>query len=121
MKNEQVGLIAQEVQEVIPQLVAADQSEDAYLSVNYSGLAPVLINAMKEQQAMISELQLMNEDLRSVQESQQARIDELTRTLAGTIEPVQKEGFFKRLAAWFKPKGKTEARYSATGENSTKS
>lgn len=99
MENEQVGLIAQEVQEVIPQLVEADQSEEAYLSLNYSGLVPVLINAMKEQQAMI--------------ESQQAQIDQLTQVLGMSEIPVEKVGFLQRLGSWLKPKGKTESKYSA--------
>lgn len=51
----QIGLLAQEVQKVLPELVKQD--EKGILSVNYSGLIPVMINALKEQQAIIERLQ----------------------------------------------------------------
>jgi hypothetical protein len=41
-----IGLIAQEVQKVFPELVR--QERDGYLSVNYTDLIPVMIEAMKE-------------------------------------------------------------------------
>ena len=53
-KTEQVGLIAQELKEVFPQLVHEDRK--GYLSVNYQGMVPVLIEALKEQQNSIADL-----------------------------------------------------------------
>jgi trimeric autotransporter adhesin len=50
----QYGLIAQEVQKVIPSLVI--QSENGDLAMNYIGLIPVLIEAIKEQQTQINDL-----------------------------------------------------------------
>ena len=50
----QIGVMAQEVQKLFPQLVSEDK--DGLLSVNYNGLIPVLINALKEQQQQIDEL-----------------------------------------------------------------
>lgn len=50
----QFGLIAQEVQKVLPTLVI--ESEKGDLAINYIGLIPVLIEAMKEQQIQINEL-----------------------------------------------------------------
>ena len=47
----QIGLIAQEVQEVFPELVNEDQ--DGMLSVRYLGMIPVLLEAVKEQQKLI--------------------------------------------------------------------
>jgi hypothetical protein len=44
----QTGLIAQEVQALFPELVSTD--EDGYLSVNYIGLIPHLIEAVKDLQ-----------------------------------------------------------------------
>lgn len=41
-----LGFIAQEIQEVYPELVSEDQ--EGYLSVNYTGLIPVLVEAVKE-------------------------------------------------------------------------
>ena len=49
MKGKQkIGVLAQEIQEVFPELVSEDDNE--MLAVNYQGLVPVLINALKEQQ-----------------------------------------------------------------------
>ena len=53
----QVGVIAQEVQKIFPSLVRQD--DKGILSVNYSGLIPVLIEALKEQQKQIDELKQM--------------------------------------------------------------
>jgi hypothetical protein len=49
-----LGVIAQDVQAVLPELVS--ESESGYLSVNYMGLIPVLMEAVKEQQAQIKAL-----------------------------------------------------------------
>ena len=43
----QVGMIAQEVQKVIPELVLKDEKEE-HLSLKYSNLVGVLVNAMNE-------------------------------------------------------------------------
>jgi hypothetical protein len=52
--GEQIGVIAQEVQMVVPQAVNEDR--DGYLSVDYTRLVPLLIEGMKEQQKQIDEL-----------------------------------------------------------------
>ena len=57
----QTGLLAQEVQKLFPQLVKEDK--DGMLSVNYSGLIPVLIESIKEQQQQIDELKKLVEKL----------------------------------------------------------
>lgn len=49
--NRHVGLIAQEVESVLPDLVS--ESAAGIKSVNYQGLVPVLINAVKEQDQTI--------------------------------------------------------------------
>jgi len=51
-----IGLLAQDVQKVFPELVKTTNNKDKTLSVNYQGLIPVLINAIKEQQKQIKEL-----------------------------------------------------------------
>ena len=48
-----IGVLAQEVQAVFPELVT--EGADGILSVNYQGLVPVLINAINEQDAKMSE------------------------------------------------------------------
>ena len=59
--EEKIGILAQEVQEVFPELVSKDDNE--MLSVNYQGLVPVLINAIKEQEDKISRLEKLVEQL----------------------------------------------------------
>lgn len=56
-----VGFIAQDVQTVLPELVHAD--DVGYLSVDYGKMTPVLVEAVKEQQSQIEELQRQNEQL----------------------------------------------------------
>jgi hypothetical protein len=69
MKGKQkIGVLAQEIQEVFPELVSEDDNE--MLAVNYQGLVPVLINALKEQDAKMK-------DQETKFEKQQAEIDEL--------------------------------------------
>lgn len=55
--TEQIGLLAQEIQKVYPQLVKENNGK---LSVNYSGMVPVLLEAIKEQQQQIEELKKQN-------------------------------------------------------------
>ena len=45
--KKKIGLLAQDIEKVFPELVT--ETNDIK-SVNYQGLVPVLINAMKEQQ-----------------------------------------------------------------------
>jgi len=53
----QIGLIAQEVEEVVPELVRGEKIYDKeWKGVNYEKLTPLLIGAIKEQQTQIEEL-----------------------------------------------------------------
>lgn len=52
--NRQLGLIAQEVNKVFPELVSTDQ--EGMMGVNYTGFIAVLIEALKEQQNQIQQL-----------------------------------------------------------------
>jgi polyhydroxyalkanoate synthesis regulator phasin len=49
--DQKIGVLAQDVQKVFPELVTKGDNE--MLAVNYQGLVPVLINALKEQQKEI--------------------------------------------------------------------
>jgi len=51
-----IGLLAQDVQKSFPELVKTTNDSNQTLSVNYQGMIPVLINAIKEQQKQINEL-----------------------------------------------------------------
>ena len=59
--KQKIGVLAQEIKEVFPELVSEDANE--MLAVNYHGLVPVLINARKEQQSEIDELKDMVKQL----------------------------------------------------------
>jgi hypothetical protein len=59
---EKIGLLAQEIQKIFPELVKQSGDDKGTLSVNYQGLIPILINAIKEQQKQI-------EDLKKIQQS----------------------------------------------------
>lgn len=50
----QVGLIAQEVEKVVPEVVRADE-RTGFLTLGYSALVPVVIKAAQEQQQLIQE------------------------------------------------------------------
>jgi hypothetical protein len=47
------GLIAQEVREVLPNIISGDDGENGTLGMNYSELVPVLVRAVQEQQEEI--------------------------------------------------------------------
>jgi hypothetical protein len=49
-----VGVLAQELEKIMPDLVITDK--DGFKSVSYAGLTPYLVQAIKQQQAQISEL-----------------------------------------------------------------
>ena len=53
----QVGLIAQEVEEVLPETVFTEQDELGTKSIAYANLTAVLIEAIKEQQVQIEALE----------------------------------------------------------------
>jgi Chaperone of endosialidase len=59
--NLQTGVLAQEVQKIFPNLVKT--GENGTLSVNYTGLIPVMIESIKEQQKQIEELKLLVQKL----------------------------------------------------------
>jgi hypothetical protein len=58
-KEDAIGVIAQDIEEVIPELV---KSNDHTKTVNYNGLIGVLIEAVKEQQRQILELKAQLND-----------------------------------------------------------
>ena len=77
MKGKQkIGVLAQEIKEVFPELVSEDDNE--MLAVNYQGLVPVLINALKEQDDKISNQQVEINRLKE----QEKRLERLERLVA---------------------------------------
>ncbi len=65
-----LGLIAQEVQPLIKEIVHTDADETKTLSISYTELIPILIQAIKEQQEIIdsqkTELSTLNNDYKAL-------------------------------------------------------
>ena len=54
--DDQVGFIAQEVEQILPSVVHTDDSEEKYKSKNYASMVALLTEAIKQQQKQIDEL-----------------------------------------------------------------
>jgi hypothetical protein len=55
-KNKSIGIIAQEIEKVVPEIVNTDSG--GVKSVNYDSIIGLLIEAIKEQQCQINELKI---------------------------------------------------------------
>jgi hypothetical protein len=73
--KQKIGLLAQNIQEVFPELVSKDDNE--MLAVNYQGLVPVLINALKEQDAKMKKKDLKTKE----QDAKISRLEGLVEKL----------------------------------------
>lgn len=77
------GLIAQDVRQVLPQLVTGDESKEN-LTVNYSQLSVVAIGAIQEQQQKIESLEQRLLDQTRRNDDLQARLEMLEQLLGAT-------------------------------------
>ena len=62
--KQKIGVLAQDIQKVFPELVSTDDRD--MLAVNYQGLVPVLINALKEQDGKMKEQEKRLERLEAI-------------------------------------------------------
>ncbi len=60
-KEKQMGVIAQEVEKVLPELVHTD--DDGYKAVDYTKMIPLLIEAIKEQEARLEKQEQQIQEL----------------------------------------------------------
>ena len=60
-KDDQIGLIAQDVEKILPQMVHTASDEIGTKSVNYQNMVAILIEAIKEQQEQIDKMTKMLE------------------------------------------------------------
>lgn len=72
-----MGVIAQEVEKVFPEVVNTD--DEGYLSVEYSHLVPALIEAIKEQQQIIDSYKAQVEGNTATIQTLQEQLDALTK------------------------------------------
>jgi hypothetical protein len=103
--NAQVGFIAQEVREIIPEVISGiegDLQKGETLGISYGNLVPVLTKAIQEQQAIIEslreELNDLKEELASSQNFNKLMLDkfaELTDKL--TILSEEKQNLLKSV------------------------
>jgi hypothetical protein len=80
-KGRDIGLIAQDVETVIPELVVTD--DKGYKALSYDRMVPVLVEAIKEQQKTISEKS-------RVIDEQRKDISDLKKAMAGLSDLVDK-------------------------------
>ena len=77
----EIGVIAQEIEKIYPELVNTDK--DGYKSVQYSHIVPVLIEAIKEQQQLISQLEttvsITNNQLSSLESNLNLLVERLSK------------------------------------------
>lgn len=80
MMGPKIGLIAQELQKVYPEMLS--QGSDGFLKVDYTQLSAVLIQAIKEQQQQIKTQAQEIEDLKKRMDKQQDQLDSIIQQLA---------------------------------------
>jgi hypothetical protein len=83
----QIGLIAQDMQKVFPELVVEDK--EGYLSVDYSRFTSVLLKAIQEQQQIIHEQQQQIHDQQKVIQELQAENAQIKAENAQTKSEVK--------------------------------
>ena len=81
-----IGLIAQEVEEVAPELVMTGES-DGLKAIKYGNTVALIIEAMKEQQGEIEAQQDENDQLREENEALRSRLDRLEALVVALAEP----------------------------------
>jgi len=84
--GKQLGLIAQDVDKIIKEVVKKPDNQQGYYGLNYTELIPVLINAIQQQQKQIKRLQ---DKLRSRQTADNSELQQLKKKvdrLAAIIE-----------------------------------
>ena len=89
--KQDIGLVAQEVEEIFPELVAED--EKGYKGIAYSKLTAVLIEAIKEQQG-----QMVSQQDQMIVQQQQIATLEKENTQLKTIMAEQMDALLARVA-----------------------
>ena len=74
-QEQSLGLIAQEILKVIPEVVHVPEEAEELMGVNYAELVPVLIKAIQEQEEIIKH-----------QASRLEKQEEITKHQAGKLE-----------------------------------
>ena len=73
-ERKQIGVIAQELEAIYPELVTTDDS--GYKTVDYPKLAPILLNGINELQVLVANLTEQNEALKAEVTTIKAMVEE---------------------------------------------
>ncbi|MGK7392107.1 MAG: tail fiber domain-containing protein [Candidatus Cyclobacteriaceae bacterium M2_1C_046] len=84
----QIGVIAQEVEEVYPEFVHTDK--EGYKAVNYAQMVAVLIEAVKELNTKIADLENQNAQLSKENNSLQAQLKDQMDSLNDRLKEIEK-------------------------------
>jgi hypothetical protein len=84
-EGRQIGFIAQEIEKVLPELVITNA--DGYKSVQYQNLVPVLVEAIKQQQAQIEQLRRVKTENAGLKAQLEALLTRMER-----LEAARQEG-----------------------------
>ena len=79
-----LGFIAQELKEVLPEVVIGEATEDNYLAVNHSEMIAVLVSAIKELKAQNENLTANNTEMKAELEGIKATLDRLINTVSAS-------------------------------------
>jgi len=85
--SKQIGMIAQEVEKILPELVNTDSN--GYKSVEYSRVVAVLVEALKEQQKTIEQQQIEIEQQQKTIDEQKDMINDLNERITKLEELIK--------------------------------
>ena len=80
-EKQKLGLIAQEVDDVINEVVHHGDDEKETLGINYTDLVPVLIKGIQEQQEVISDQQKQINELKNENKEFKNRLTQIEELL----------------------------------------
>lgn len=80
-KQLSIGMIAQDVEKVMPELLLRDPNPDGPLGLNYVGFVPIIIKAVQEQQALLEQKDAALKALQQDNAALNARLDAVAQML----------------------------------------
>jgi hypothetical protein len=87
--TKQIGFIAQELEKVYPEVVFTDK--DGYKSVDYSRLTPILVEAIKDQQKIIQQLEEENFKIKQANVQIKAELNLLSEKVNNLINSLSND------------------------------
>ena len=93
--KKRIGLIAQDVEQVIPDVVESNQG---YKTISYDQIIPFTVSAIQEQQKEINELRQQLEDKNKALAQQEDRLNTLEAQVQLLTQQINKNPGTKNLA-----------------------